>query len=81
MTVTVWFVALLIVALALIVTVLRVHGHVIREHSQQLLVEKWRKDAARHKKHGDCYRVGEGWGLEECADELDALLVQTPEEK
>lgn len=42
------------------------------------LVGKWRESAARHKEHGDCYRVGKSWGLTECADEL-AALIQVPE--
>lgn len=39
------------------------------------LIAKWRDDAARHEKHGDCYRKGQGWGLNDCADELKALLA------
>ena len=44
--------------------------------SQELraLVEKWRYDADRHKTHGDSYRIGQGWALDECADELAAAL-------
>jgi CMP-N-acetylneuraminic acid synthetase len=34
----------------------------------------WRAESARHKKYGDCYRVGQGWGMEQCANELDAVL-------
>jgi hypothetical protein len=41
------------------------------------LVAKWRDQAERHKTHGDCYRIGEGWGINECADELDALLASS----
>lgn len=39
------------------------------------LAEKWRTDAERHRQYGDCYRIGEGWGIVECADELQKLLV------
>jgi hypothetical protein len=39
------------------------------------LVARWRAEAAKHEKHGDCYRKGEGWGLAECADDLDAILA------
>jgi hypothetical protein len=38
------------------------------------LIEKWRARAERHKKHGDCYRVGQGWGMDECADELEPVV-------
>lgn len=41
----------------------------------QALIQQWREKAERHRKHGDCYRVGQGWGLAECADELEALLT------
>lgn len=39
----------------------------------EALIQGWRAQAERHKKHGDCYRIGQGWGLEQCADELAAL--------
>lgn len=38
------------------------------------LVETWRSESERHKQYGDCYRQGKGWGLSDCADELDAVL-------
>jgi hypothetical protein len=38
------------------------------------LIEKWREKAEQHKKHGDCYRVGEGWALDQCADELEPVV-------
>jgi hypothetical protein len=44
-------------------------GEALRE-----LVAKWVFEAEQHRKHGDCYRVGQGWGLAQCADELAALL-------
>lgn len=46
------------------------------------LAEKWDAEAVRHKKHGDSYRVGQGWGMEQCATELQELLrpVSAPEE-
>jgi hypothetical protein len=42
------------------------------------LIARWREKAAQHAKHGDCYRVGQGWGLGEAADELDAALAAAP---
>lgn len=44
------------------------------------LVELWRGVANRHKTHGDCYRVGQGWGMEQCADELEQVLGAAPRE-
>ena len=38
------------------------------------LVETWREKAERHGKHGVSYRIGQGWGLGEAADELTAAL-------
>jgi predicted Zn-ribbon and HTH transcriptional regulator len=46
----------------------------------QSLAAQWRTKAERHKEHGDAYRVGEGWGLVECADELEALLTLVRED-
>lgn len=44
------------------------------------LIEKWNDDARRHSRNGDSYRIGEGWGLKACADELDALITSaTPQ--
>ena len=39
------------------------------------LSNEWRQLAEQHKKHGDCYRVGEGWGLDRAANDLDAALA------
>ena len=45
----------------------------------EALLKKWREQAERHKKHGDSYRIGQGWGMVQCADELDALLASLRE--
>lgn len=53
------------------------------------LVQKWREMAEQHKTHGDCYRKGQGWGMEDCSKELEAVLsaalasvsVVTPERR
>jgi hypothetical protein len=42
------------------------------------LIAQWRERAERHKKHGDYYRIGQGWGFSDCADELEALLGRLP---
>lgn len=39
------------------------------------LIEKWQLEGEQHKKHGDSYRIGQGWGLVDCADQLSALLA------
>lgn len=39
------------------------------------LAEQWRAEAERHTTHGDCYRVGQGWGLGQAADELEAAMA------
>ena len=49
-----------------------------REAQIQQVIERWRHEAARHKKHGDSYRVGQGWGMEQCAEELVAALTPAP---
>ena len=45
----------------------------------EALLKEWREQAERHKKHGDSYRIGQGWGMVQCADELDALLASLRE--
>jgi hypothetical protein len=45
----------------------------LRAAAERLAVE-WRAKAERDHKHGDCYRIGRGWGLVDCADDLQALL-------
>jgi len=42
------------------------------------LIEKWRAEAQRHAIHGDSYRVGQGWGLADCANQLEAALRGSP---
>ncbi|HYE77585.1 MAG TPA: hypothetical protein VEI97_06340, partial [bacterium] len=46
-----------------------------REPAIRELITTWRKQAERHAQHGDCYRRGQGWGLKDCADELEAALA------
>jgi hypothetical protein len=46
-----------------------------RSRAMEALVVKWRAEAERHKKHGDCYRRGQGWGLLDCAEELLRALA------
>ena len=48
------------------------------------LAEKWQAEAEQHKKHGDSYRIGQGWGMGDCAAQLLHVLAlaaaqQTPE--
>ena len=45
------------------------------------LISDWRKRADRHNRHGDSYRIGEGWGLTEAADELATLLPPVGQEE
>lgn len=45
------------------------------------LVKKWEREAERHKIHGDSYRIGQGWAMSDCADELEALLAASPQPK
>lgn len=40
------------------------------------LRDRWREEADRHERLGDCYRVGKGWGLKDCANDLDAYLAR-----
>lgn len=42
------------------------------------LMAQWREQSAKDRDHGDSYRIGRGWGLEECADEVAALLHAHP---
>ncbi|HAM23215.1 MAG TPA: hypothetical protein DCQ04_13295 [Actinobacteria bacterium] len=42
------------------------------------LVTKWRTLSVRHGEHGDCYRKGQGWGLADCASELESALAALP---
>ncbi len=44
-----------------------------REALEQL-IQSWRDAAERHDRLGDTYRRGQGWGLIDCAKELEALL-------
>ena len=39
------------------------------------LVKSWHTQAGLHKTHGDTYRIGQGWGLEQAANELDSALL------
>jgi hypothetical protein len=38
----------------------------------------WLAESERHEKHGDCYRKGQGWGMKDCAEALDAALADPP---
>src|SRR5690348_14771770 len=50
-------------------------GRTLVERLRELSA-KWRMESERHERHGDCYRKGQGWGLKDCADELDATLLR-----
>lgn len=46
-----------------------------QEQALRAIVEQWRSEARRHAQFGDAYRVGQGWGLVQCADELEARIT------